>query len=447
MRRRTLIALVLLACALLAGCTAGDPSPTPPPGPSPSSSSATPAGPVTLRLGVYGDRAVRDAWRQVARVYGNARPQVTVEVEAQRTAEAAMTRRRSQLAEGSAPDVFLAPSEDAPTLSTADQVVPVDELLTARGVVFADTYLRLGLEAFSAEQHLQCMPVDVSPLVVVYNRDLLSLDRLREDGEEPVNPETGWSWAQFTRAARLMSHGGVKGVYVEPSLTPLLALVRSGGADLVDDPREATTLTFSDDGARAALEEVLDVLRETRLTPTPAQLARKDALTRFAEGRIGMLLATRAVVPRLRQTEVDFDVFPLPWLGRPRTVADVSGLCLTSDGGQVEAAADFLAWASGPKAMAILAQSGGVVPAHVPTLNSLAFTQPGELPETVRVFGDAIAVSTLHPYVVGWPEVVDGVAPHLQRLFYDPVVDLDTLLPRIDAMSQRVLAPVPEPTG
>ena len=96
-------------------------------------------------------------------------------------------------------------------------------------------------------------------------------------------------------------------------------LVRSDGADLVDDPRDATTLTFSEDGARAALEEILDVLREPRLTPTPQQLEKSDALTRFAEGRLGMLFATRAVVPELSEAGVEFDVLPLPRLGRART--------------------------------------------------------------------------------------------------------------------------------
>lgn len=444
-RRLTAALSGLLAAALLtAGCTADTgPEPSPAPSPTPSTTDAATAepDPVTLRLGVYGDRELRDAWQELADAYTAARPHATVEVTARRTAERALEDRAEERLGGTLPDVFLVPSEAAPVLSEVDAVAPVDELLAERGVVFGDTYVRLGLEAFSAEQRLQCMPVDVSPYVVLYRSDLLPLRRVAEPDEEPVTAETGWTWEQFTRAARLMARPGVRGVHVEPRLGTLMALVRSAGADLVDDPRDATTLTFSEDGAREALEQILDVLREPRLTPTPQQLARTDALTRFAEGRLGMLFATRAVVPQLREADVDFDVMPLPRLGRARTTADISGLCLSASGAHQEAAADFLAWAAAEDGARILAETGAVVPAHVPTLNSPAFLQSGTSPRNAQVFVDAVARAEVHPYVPGWTDVVEAVQSELEELFYAPVVDLDTLLPRIDEQSRGILAP------
>jgi multiple sugar transport system substrate-binding protein len=349
--------------------------------------------------------------------------------------------RADEALTGDLPDVFLVPSEAAPALSANDVVAPVDELLAQRGVVFGDTYVRLGLEAFSAEQRLQCMPVDVSPYVVLYRSDILPLRRVAGPEEEPVTAEEGWTWEQFSRAARLMTGPRVRGAYVEPRLETLMALVRSAGADLVDDPRDATTLTFSEDGARAALEEILDVLREPRLTPTQRQLERKDALTRFAEGRLGMLFATREVVPQLRDAGVPYDVMPLPRLGRSRTSAEISGLCLAASGEHQEAAADFLAWATAEQGATILAETGGVVPAHVPTLNAPAFLRSGTSEQDAEVFVDAVARAEIHPYVPGWPDVVEAVQSELDELFYAPVIDLDTLLPRIDEQSRGILDP------
>lgn len=438
----------LLAAALVAtGCTADtDPDPAPSPSASVSASGSTDAAtaepdPVTLELGVYGDAPVLEAWQELAESYTAAYPHATVEVTARRTADRALQDRADEAATGDLPDLFLVPSEAAPRLSATDAVAPVDELLAERGVVFGDTYVRLGLEAFSAEQRLQCMPVDVSPYVVLYRSDILPLRRVAEPDEEPVTPELGWTWEQFTKAARLMAGPGVRGVHVEPRLGTLMALVRSEGADLVDDPRDATTLTFSEDGARAALEEILDVLREPRLTPTPQQLERRDALTRFAEGRLGMLFATRAVVPQLRDAGVDYDVMPLPRLGRARTTAEISGLCLSASGEHQEAAADFLAWATAEEGASILAETGAVVPAHVPTLNSPAFLRSGTSPRNAEVFVDSVARADVHPYVPGWPDVVDAVQSELDELFYAPVVDLDALLPRIDEQSRGILAP------
>lgn len=439
---------LLAAVVLASGCTAdtADPGPGPSPGATPSSPDPTGSttdepDPVTLELGVYGDAALRDAWQELAESYTAAYPHATIEVTARRTAQRAQQDRAQELATGDLPDVFLIPSEAAPRLSVLDAVAPVDQLLAERGVVFGDTYVRLGLEAFSAEQRLQCMPVDVSPYVVLYRSDLLPLRRVAEPDEEPVTPETGWTWEQFTKAARLMVGPGVSGVHVEPRLGTLTALVRSEGADLVDDPRDATTLTFSEDGARAALETILDVLREDRVTPTPRQLERRDALSRFAQGRLGMLVATRAVVPELREAGVDYEVMPLPRLGRSVTTADVSGLCLAASGRHQAAAADFLAWATAEEGATILARTGAVVPAHVPTLNSSAFLRAGTSARDAQVFVDSVARAEIHPYVPGWPEVVEAVQSELQELFYAPVVDLDTLLPRIDEQSRGLLAP------
>ena len=103
------------------------------------------------------------------------------------------------------PDVFVATNEQVPGLVVDGLVQPVDDLLSARGFTFGDSFVRLGLEAFSAQQALQCMPYDVSPLVVFYNPGLVPFRRLIEPGDEPLTTQTGWTWEQFARAARLVS--------------------------------------------------------------------------------------------------------------------------------------------------------------------------------------------------------------------------------------------------
>ncbi|HET6651223.1 MAG TPA: extracellular solute-binding protein [Nocardioides sp.] len=450
-RARRGVAAALVACAVVAGCTAGtDPGGSSSPSPSPTTteggSGPTSSDPVTLRLAVYGDAAVRRAWDELAEAFTNANPDIAVEVEHSRTEERAGEKVQAQFAAGDAPDVFVASNAQVAGLAAADQVQPVDQMLEQRGIEFGDSYQRLGLEAFSAEQALQCMPYDVSPLVVFYHPGLVPFGRLVEPDEERPTPETGWTWDQFARAARLMSGEGVKGAYVEPNLTSLMALVRSAGDDVVDDPRDATTLTLADDGTRAALEEILSVVRDKRVTPTPAQLERRDAFTRFTREEIGMVLGTKELVPRLNEIEgLEYDVFPLPRLARDVTVADVRAMCVSADTEQAEAAADLIAYASTGDGAAILAESGAVVPAHLPTLNSLAFTQPGGRPNSVLVFDNAVRRATTTPFVTAWPRVERAIDPEVEVMFYDPVLNLDTLLPRLDARSQRIMAPVAEP--
>lgn len=442
-------AVAALAAALVVtGCTSGAaPEESPPPSVS-AEPEPTASDPITLRLAVSGDKAVRQAFEKLARTFTNERPEILVEVEKSRTPEEAAETLREQIAAGDPPDVFTASNQLVPSLSGEDQVVPVDQLLEERGVEFGDSYQRLGLEALSAEQALQCMPYDVSPLVVFYNPGLVPFRRLIEPGDTPLTPFTGWNWEQFARAGRLVAADGINGAYIPPDLSLLMALMRSAGDDIVDDPRDATSLTLSDDGNRAALEAILSVVRDPEINPSPEQLERRDPVKRFAHEQLGMLIGTKALVPRLRKIDAfEFDIYPLPRLARSMSVADVNALCISAGSDKVEAAADLISFASNDKGASILAESGGVVPAHLPTINSVSFTQPGTAPESVLVFDNSVRRSTVTPFVPGWPALEEEVAGELGQMWYDPLLDLDALLPAVDETSQQVLLPPEEPAG
>jgi multiple sugar transport system substrate-binding protein len=436
-----------LLCLATSACTT---TAERPPAPEASTATASPSstGPVSLRFAVYGDRPNVAAYRRIAAAYSREHPNVTVRVESAADAVTAQDRLDRGFTAGTAPDLFLADQTALPSLVAAQRVQPVDQLLEERGVQFGDNYERLGLEAFSSDSALQCMPNDVSPYVVFYNKRLLVPRTLALPGEEPPTAETGWRWEQFALAARRMSRGGARGVYLPPRLTTLAPLIRSAGEDIVDDARAPTTLTLADDGTRSALEEVLTVARDPRVTFSPEQLARQDAVTRFENGRLGMMIGTRALVPRLRENpDLHFDVFPLPSLGRPRTLAEITGYCISKASLHVPEAADFLAFASDERAASMTARTGAVVPANLAALHSEAFLQPGQFPENTEVFNASIRRADPLPFTTAWSDVVSQTQPFVDRLFDAPFVDLDTLLPRIDELSATLLArPTPTPT-
>ncbi len=454
MRRAFVGAVAMLVLALAAaGCTAAGPgaAPTPAssttsPSASGSSGSSAPPVPVTLRFAVYGDAQTVDVYRSLADAYTALHPEVTIVLQHSRDRLAAAQRLDRQFAHGRAPDVFLAGHQQMPELVAKLRVHPVDQLLEKRGVLFGDNYQRVGLEAFSADSALQCMPHDVSPLVVFYNKRLLRPRTLARPGEDPVTVDNGWTWEQFATAARRLSHGDVKGVYLPPELETLLPLVRSAGADLVDDDRAPSTLTLSDGGARAALERVLQVARDPQLTPSPDELSRHDPVRLFEDGRIGMLVGTRRLVPKLREaTGLRFDVFPLPSLGKPRTITEMTGYCIAAHTPHLEQAADFLTYATSTEGEKITARLGGIVPANLPALHSDAFLQPGSEPRHAGVFSDTLQRADAPPFVPGWPVLEQQLQPLLDKLFYAPVLNLDRLLPRMDRRSRTVLAP-PSPS-
>lgn len=429
-----------LLCALVAGCSSADPAPRTAPTPS-TSPSSSPAEPVRLTLGVYGPEAMLEAYKDLAEAFTDEHPEITVEVQRHDDAEDVMTA----VERGEAPDVFLIDHDHVARLVAEQRVQPVDGLLEARQVDFGDGYQRGGLTAFAADAALQCMPHDVSPMVVYYNKELVDLGRLVEETETPPTPLDGWDWETFTTAVRQASRGPASGVYLEPSLASLAPFVWSAGGEIVDDVQAPTTLTLSDGDSREALEQVLALVRDPQVTPTAGELEKRDAVTRFKNGRLGMILGTRALTPELRTGQgLDFDVMPLPSLGRVRTVSNMTGYCISSETEHIEAAGDLVAFAVSRKGATITTRTGYVVPSNLEVANSAVFAQPSQPPESSFIFNEGVRRAQPMPFAAVWPRLSDEVEDPLHTMFYAPVIDLDALLEAIDTRSQEILAPEEE---
>ena len=435
-----------LLAALVAGCTGGSGRPAAAPG-SPSSASrsvtATPAEDVTLTLSVFGARKSLEAYDELGRAFTKNHPRITVEVRHAPDAETVLREQLRADRNGTPADVLLAGQEQLPALVEARLVQPVDALLEQRDVDFGDGYQRAALEGFAESARLQCMPHDVSPMVVYYNRDLVRPASVGDPDDEPVNPQEGWTWEQFSIAAHRAARGRAKGVHLEPALRSLIPFIWSAGADIVDDPEQPTSLTLSEGEASTALTEVLALVRDPQITPTREALAKESAVQQFKRGRLGMLVGDRTLTPRLRAAKnLDFDVMPLPSLGRVRTITSMTGYCLSSQTTHLEEAADLLAFAVGREGAAITASPGYVVPANLDVANSPAFLNPGQPPEDAFVFNDAVRRTESLPFVPEWPQVAESVTPQVERLFYAPVIDVEALLRDIDRRSRKVFRPV-----
>lgn len=435
---------VAALCLVAAGCTSiNAEGPTPSPSPSLSTTPASSSPEVKLHFAVYGNDDEIESYVDLANAFTKNNPNITISLERAPDSGPAMNNLSHKFAQGNPPDVFLMEHEDLPALMAEQRVQPVDQLLEDRQVDFGDGFQRDGLEAFSADSALQCMPHDVSPLVVYYNQRLLNLRSLVEDDEEPPTAEDGWTWEQFAQAANKMSRGRTKGVYIQPRLEEIAPFIRSAGGEVVDDISAPTTLTLSDGDTREALEQVLTLARDPQLTPTRTALQRQSAVDRFKHGRIGMIMGTRELTPELRTAkDLDFEVMPLPSLGRYRTITSMSGYCISSRTDNLQAAADFLAFAVGREGATITTTGGYVVPSNLQVAHSPAFAQPGQEPANSFVFNEGVRRADPVPFVRQWPEVVEEIQPFLEKMFYSPVIaDLETLTEKIDTASQPILAP------
>lgn len=428
---------LLLSAALVAGCES-TPGAIPPP-----SETGSTAIDRTLTFGVFGTEGEVEAYESLVSVYNSLYDGAEMSVESYSSREAFMGTLREF---GEVPDVFLASGRDLAWLEDQQVLQPVDSLLLERGVDFGDLYSRDAVLAFSAESRLQCMPVGISPMVLFYNTELVDFERMAARGlPVPEDDQTSWSFDEFTAAAEFASNPrrNTRGIHVSPTVEHLAPFIYAGGGEVYDDATTPTSLAFSEEDSRSALETALTVLRDPRLTLSEEQLRERSAMEWFRRGKLAMIQGYRDEVPALRQvTGLQFDVIQIPGIERSATVGEVSGMCVSADTQNLTAAADFLVHMASSVSVRRVATEGYLVPANLEVALSSDFVQPGRAPDHAQAFTNAVRTVVLPPLIDDQAEVELVVSESLQELLTAPILtDLDALTTRIDEESRTVLDP------
>jgi multiple sugar transport system substrate-binding protein len=324
-------------------------------------------------------------------------------------------------------------------------IQPVDQLLDDRGVDFGDGYPRSSLTAFGVDNRLDCLPYGLEPSVIYYNKRLVKLAQVSDD---PPAPGQGWTLDQFADTARwaVGRHPRAAGAYVDPTLAGVAPYLLSGGGQLFDGADPPTSLTLSSDASQQALSRLVRVMHRPGISLTPEELAERTPLEWFERGRLALLQDSRQIVPELRnRLGFDFDVMPMPDLGKPATVGALTGLCISSQAADAGTAADFVVYASSPTALGYVASQGYLQPANQTVALSDDFQQPGRLPKHASVFTLSVKSMQFPPLITQW-EALDAVTePTLDEMLRGRVTQVPPLTREIDRASRRVLRV--EPSG
>lgn len=412
-----LVALVSAA----AGCSSG-------------SASSSGDGSGRLRVQVSGEPEETHVYSSIARAFEKANEGVEVEVVAVPSKADHLARLSTSFAAGNPPDVFLVNYREYAQFVARGAVEPVERYLRAQGVDLS-AYYEQPVEAFTYRGQLQCMPQNVSSLVVYYNRAVFLAAGVEEPGDD-------WTWNDFVRTAEQLTAGDVRGAGIDASIIRLAPFVWSAGGEVVDDPHSPTRLTLDEPAAKEAVRDVVELVRSGAV-PTEEEVAAQDLPTRFVTGKLGMLLSSRREVPVLREVAgLDFDVAPLPRRGEPVTILHSDAYCLSkgAEDHDQDLAGRFVAFATSTQGQTLAALSGRTVPSLRAVAESPVFLDPSRAPSRSQVFLDSIRSMRRTPVVPAWPEVEDVAEEQLTRAFYDPGTTLDEALAELDRRTRPLLA-------
>lgn len=396
-------ALWLLAAALVAAACGRDGS-----------------GRVSVSFLVFGEPQELRAFREVAAGFERTQDAVDVNlVEASGRADL-LTRLATSIAAGSPPDLVLLNYRFYGQFAAKGALEPVEERLAASAAFSPRDFYPEALAAFEWEGVQTCLPQNVSSLATYYNRDLFRAAGLAEPGDD-------WTWEDMTAAARALTvdedgDGAAErhGLGVEPGVIRLAPIVWSSGGELVDDVEAPTGFALDTAPALDAVQDLIDLRATHRVIPSDEEMEAEDLESRFLNGRLGMLLSSRRVVPTLRSIdEFAWDVAPLPRRATRVNVLHSDAYCITRGSDGKDQAWRFMEFALGPEGQRIAAATGRTVPSLRAVAGSGAFLD-GRPPRRSKVFLDAIPGIRRLPSIATWPEIEDLADALIEEAVFEP---------------------------
>ena len=400
MARYVMCALLLAALALATGC---------------GGSKET-----NVSFLVFGDPEELRAYRNVIAAYEKENKKADVQLIEASDRDDLIARLSTSFAGGSPPDLFLINYRFYGQFASKGVLEPVEARVDESSQFELEHFYEQAVNAFRWNGELTCMPQNISSLVVYYNRDLFEQYAVDE-------PRAGWTWNEMVAAAaKLTKNTDGKGRYelyglgIAPSIIRFAPFVWSNGGDIVDSPDAPTRLTLDSPAALDAMEMFFDLRQTHGVVPTETEVESEDDETRFANGRLAMVLSSRRSTPTFRTiTAFDWDVAPLPTIAKPAGILHSDAYCMTKASEDKDAAWDFMEFALGEEGQRIAAETGRTVPSLRSVANSKAFLDPDAKPRRSRVFLDAIATIRHVPTISTWPEIEDVVEGHLEQGLYE----------------------------
>ncbi|MEM7128318.1 MAG: sugar ABC transporter substrate-binding protein [Chloroflexota bacterium] len=371
---------------------------------------------------ISGDPADEQAYRSLIDAFSIAHPTIQVNLINIPSQSDFRKRLTADFAAGNPPDIFLINYRRYGPFVSKNVIEPLTPYLNQSVDINPNDYYPQALAAFTwlSQQGLKqqmCMPQNMSSPVIYYNLDLF--DQFNLD-----YPTVDWQLADFVETARTLTQDtdgdgrvDIYGFGTEATITRVAPFIWMNGGTIVDDPVIPNRLTLDSPQSKEALDWYVGLQTKEQVIPDAVAEEAESSLSRFVNGRLGMIMESRRATPEFRAIQgFEWDVAPLP-VGRNRfTVLHSDAYCITSASNQKRAAWTFVEFANASDGQSILAQTGRTVPSLKAVAESPLFLNPSARPPSSQIFIEAIPHMRTLPLLETWSDIESILNKELENM-------------------------------
>lgn len=383
----------------------------------------TAAPPAELSFMVFGDPAEVKAYQDLVAAFETINPGAKVNLTIIPGQSDYRTRVAADFAAGTPADVVLMNYRRFPPYAAKGALESLDTYLTNSEVIHPQDFYSQALDAFAWQGEIMCIPQNLSSLVVYYNKDLFDQANL-------PYPASDWTWDDFLQAAQALTRdldgdGNIDqyGVGFEAVLARFAPFIWQNGGEVTNNDIKPTALALDWPLSRAAIAWVTELQTKHHVMPTAAEEASEDSESRFMNGRLGMYLNSRRVVPDLRQLNTfDWDAAPLPRAEHIASVLHADGYCMSALAKNKDLVWKFIEYANSADGQKIVAATGRSVPSLKIVAESPAFLDPEQKPANSKAaYLDMAPFIRTLPGTPTWVDVEEIADQELTRALYGEI--------------------------
>jgi multiple sugar transport system substrate-binding protein len=297
-------------------------------------------------------------------------------------------------ASNTAPDVIFINNQYLPIYANSGRL----EDLTNYDFEF-DKFYQKSLETLSWHGNIYAIPRDISNLVIYYNKDIF-------DKYSIPYPKDDWTFDEFLKTAQKLTHlPNIYGISFEDEPYFFLPYLTSFG---VKDFSK-----FEDENFQKGLKFYADLRNKYHVAPRKEESASATMAQMFLQGRLGMHLSGRWLVPKYRQeASFDWDVVSFP---KGVVPMDSSGWAISKSSKHKQDAARLIKYLSSKTSSEKFTESGLIVPARVDVATSKAFLDTKK-PQNSQVFLSVVETSIPTPVTIDFKEIMDSLKTKTEKI-------------------------------